>query len=138
MDREITTDWISKNIQLLEKAGIINGVGVPGTWYTKGLKFILWLNDRKRSIFYNAAAYHDVLYWTGNTSKDRLKADYIFLKKMIETSLQQSNNKVAGYLSIAVFYFLAVRLFGNSKTAFNDVYKRNITDVKIELLLKNG
>lgn len=127
---KITLTFIKNNKQLLKEVGIINGVGVPGTWYTKGLKFILYLDNKKRSFFYDAASYHDVLYWSGGNRFDKLKADVIFLIYMLQDCMfLKKKRKFLKYMSIALFYFFAVLFFGNSKKAFHRGQKRTTTDV---------
>lgn len=132
MVRTITLEYISKNEKILQKAGIVNGIGEPGKWYTKLFKTILWFtSENKRSRFYEASVYHDTLYWVGGTEKDREKADVIFLNKMFETNkkLFRNNLKTLGLYSIEAFlFYVAVRSFG--KRAFNYTKtKRTIDDI---------
>jgi len=104
-----------------QKAIICNGCGPKGGWVPVPEFFC-----------HASCDHHDFNYWLGYREEDRLKADRQFYTEM---------RKDAGWnpwkLSVALTYYLAVRVFG--KSFFHYAKKeRDVTDLLIYVAIEKN
>lgn len=80
-------------------------------------------------IFTDSCDQHDLDYWIGCTEQDRIEADNIFYKSMLEAAKIKSNFITYGYYKfIAWIYYNCVRKFA-SKYFYYGASKRTLSDL---------
>jgi hypothetical protein len=110
-----------KDLSQEEKKLICNGCGGKGGWI-KPPNFL----------FKASCSHHDFLYFRGHNKKDRLKADYRFLKYMLVDvmSIENALKRILAFFT-AFIYFFAVRLCGAKFFYYGENYRNRYDLEKI-------
>ncbi|MEG0188618.1 hypothetical protein [Algoriella sp.] len=93
----------------------INGCGACGGFWK-------WFKPPHYKFFTSQCNQHDEAYSVGGTKNDRLIADKLLFRQMIELTLCYfGTRKVASqywYITLALCYYFAVRIFGAKQFNF--------------------
>jgi hypothetical protein len=90
-----------KDLSETERAAVSNGCGGKGGW----------INPPELR-FHASCRRHDFAYWRGGNRRDRLKADYGFLRATLRDATSGMKRFVLARVFLAVLYFSAVRCVG--------------------------